>query len=59
MSDAEALKSKADGLYMIPVGKNQVYNKVVFTNGKQSSYTVDYIVEIQYEKESNLDNALG
>lgn len=42
---------------MIPVGENQVYNKVVFTDGKQASYTIDYIVEIYCENENNLDNA--
>lgn len=59
ISRGEVYEKNADGLYMIPVGENQVYNKVVFTNGNQSSYTVDYIVEIHCEKESNLDNALG
>lgn len=59
ISRGEVYEKNADGLYMIPVGKNQVYNKVVFTNGKQSSYSVDYIVEIHCKKESNLDNALG
>ena len=59
ISRGEVYDKNADGLYMIPVGKNQVYNKVVFTNGKQSSYSVDYIVEIHCKKESNLDNALG
>lgn len=42
---------------MIPVGEKGVYNKVVFTDGKQKGYSIDSIIEIALNNETKLSIA--
>ena len=44
----------ADGFYMVPVGENGVLNKIVFTNGKYNSYSIDTVITINLNNETDL-----
>ncbi len=44
----------ADGLYMVPVGENGVLNKIVFTDGKYNSYSIDTVITINLNNETDL-----
>lgn len=44
----------ADGFYMIPVGENGVFNKIVFTDGKHNTYSIDTVIEIDLSNETEL-----
>ncbi len=39
---------------MIPVGENGVLNKIVFTDGKQNAYSIDTVIEIDLDNETDL-----
>lgn len=46
----------ADGKYMVAVGENGVLNKIVFTDGGQESYSVEKVIEIDLDNETELAN---
>ena len=50
----EYYEQNSDGFYMIPVGENGVLNKIVFTDGKYDAYSIDTVIEINDNIESNL-----
>ncbi len=45
----------ADGKYMVAVGENGVLNKIVFTDGGQEAYSVEKVIEIDFDNETDLD----
>lgn len=57
LKNGEFFNKNADGFYLIPVGENGIYNKIVLTDGKFNSYSIDTVIEIQLDNETDLDNA--
>jgi len=49
-------EQNSDGFYMIPIGENGVLNKIVFTDGKQDYYSINHIIEIYANNETDLSD---
>lgn len=47
-------EQNADGIYMIAVGKDGIDNKVVFTDGDYNKPSINMVVEIQADNETDL-----
>ncbi len=45
----------ADGFYMIPVGKNGIKNKIIFTDGKYENPSIEYVATISSNNETELN----
>ena len=54
LNDGTSYEQNSDGFYMIPVGENGVLNKIVFTDGKQNNYSINQIIEIYLNNETDL-----
>ena len=54
ISRGEVYEKNADGFYMIPVGENGVLNKIVFTDGKHNAYSIDAVIIINLNNETDL-----
>ena len=48
-----------DGLYMIEVGENGVLNKIVFTDGKYNKFSIEKVIVIDLDNETELANKIG
>lgn len=57
INQGEYYPQTSDGKYMVAVGENGVLNKVVFTDGGQESYSVDKVIEIYSDNETDLSVA--
>ena len=49
----------ADGFYMVPVGEEGVLNKIVFTDGNYNAYSIDIVVKINLDNETDLSIERG
>ena len=56
LNDGEFYEQNSDGFYMIPVGENGVFNKIVFTDGKQNNYSINQIIVIYANDETDLSD---
>ena len=54
LNKGEFFFKNSDGFYMIPVGEKGIYNKIVFTDGKYDSFSIDTVIEINLDNETNL-----
>ena len=54
ISKGDYYLKNADGFYMIPVGENGVLNKIVLTDGEYNNYSIDTIIEIALNNETEL-----
>lgn len=54
LNNGEYYEQTSDGLFMIPVGENGVLNKIVFTDGKQEAYSIDKVIYIDSNNETEL-----
>ena len=59
LNSGEHFNKNADGFYMIPVGEKGVLNKIVFTNGKRNSYSIDTVIKINLDNETDLSIERG
>ncbi len=59
LNSGEHFNKNADGFYMIPVGENGVLNKIVFTDGKRNSYSINQIIDINCNNETDLTDIRG
>ena len=59
LNNGEYYEQTSDGLFMIPVGENGVLNKIVFTDGKQEAYSIDKVIEIYSDNETDLSDLRG
>lgn len=57
LKNGEFFNKNADGFYLIPVGENGIYNKIVLTDGKFNTYSIDTVIEIQLDNETELSIA--
>lgn len=48
------LPKTPDGLYMIATGENGIYNKIVFTDAANETYSIDRVIEINIYNETEL-----
>lgn len=56
LNKGEFFFKNSDGFYMIPVGEKGIYNKIVFTDGKYDSFSIDTVIEINLDNETDLDD---
>lgn len=59
INQGEYYPKTADGKYMVAVGENGVLNKIVFTDGGQESYSVEKVIKINLDNETDLDYERG
>ena len=56
LNDGTSYEQNSDGFYMIPIGENGVLNKIVFTDGKQDYYSINQIIVIYRNNETELSD---
>ncbi len=54
INKGEHFEQNSDGFYMLPVGEKGVLNKIVFTDGKRNAYSINTVVEIALDNETDL-----
>ncbi len=54
MNRGEVYNKNSDGFFMIPVGEKGILNKIIFTDGKKGSYSINSIIEIACDNETDL-----
>ncbi len=59
INKGEHFEQNSDGFYMLPVGEKGVLNKIVFTDGKRNAYSIDTVVEIALDNETDLSIERG
>ena len=59
ISRGEVYNKDSDGFFMIPVGEKGILNKIIFTDGKKGGYSINSIIEIACNNETDLTDIRG
>lgn len=59
ISRGEVYNKNSDGYFMIPVGGKGILNKIIFTDGKKGGYSINSIIEIACNNETDLTDIRG